>query len=298
MSKPIRNVIIAGAAGNLGATVLDEFLKTPGFNVSVLTRAESSTTFPDGVKVHKTDYSEEQLVKTLQGQDAVLSLISFSSAATQKVLIDASIKAGVSRFFPSEFGHPPDHRNIEFLPPPFPVKDEILDYLKQKQDTGLSWTAVITGGFFDMGIKQGWLGFDINKHTARIWDSGDVRYSANTLRQIARGLAKACQRPEETANKVIHIASFTTSNNEVLAALESASGKKWEVIMVDSKKEIAEGQQMRKKGDFMNSMAQNLCATWYTEGKGADFEKGPGLDNARLDLPLEDLDQVCREILA
>ena len=150
MSKPIRNVIIAGAAGNLGATVLDEFLKTPGFNVSVLTRAESSTTFPDGVKVHKTDYSEEQLVKTLQGQDAVLSLISFSSAATQKVLIDASIKAGVSRFFPSEFGHPPDHRNIEFLPPPFPVKDEILDYLKQKQDTGLSWTAVITGGFFDM----------------------------------------------------------------------------------------------------------------------------------------------------
>ena len=88
-----------------------------------------------------------------------------------------------------------------------------------------------------------------------------MRYSANTLRQIARGLAKACQRPEETANKVIHIASFTTSNNEVLAALESASGKKWEVIMVDSKKEIAEGQQMRKKGDFMNSMAQNLCAT-------------------------------------
>ena len=38
--------------------------------------------------------------------------------------------------------------------------------------------------------------------------------------------------------------------------------------------------------------------TGYTEGKGADFEKGPGLDNARLDLPLEDLDQVCREILA
>ena len=150
MSKPIRNVVIAGAAGNLGATVLDEFRKTPDFTVSVLTRADSSTTFPDGVKVFKTDYSEGQLVDILKGQDAVLSLISFSSAATQKVLIDASIKAGVTRFFPSEFGHPPEHRNIDFLPPPFPIKDEILDYLKQKESSGLSWTAVITGGFFDM----------------------------------------------------------------------------------------------------------------------------------------------------
>ena len=83
---------------------------------------------------------------------------------------------------------------------------------------------------------------------------------------------------------------------------------------MDSGKEIADGQEMRKKGDFLGSMAQNLCATcefeigWhalvltmrlgYTEGKGADFERNPGLDNERLGLPLEDLDQVCKEILA
>ena len=36
----------------------------------------------------------------------------------------------------------------------------------------------------------------------------------------------------------------------------------------------------------------------YTEGKGADFEKEPGLDNERLGLPLEDLDRVCKEMLA
>ena len=88
-----------------------------------------------------------------------------------------------------------------------------------------------------------------------------MKYSANTLRQIARGLVKACQQPEKTANRAIFIASFTTTNNEVLAALEKASGKKWEVIKVDSRQEIADGQEMRKKGDFLNSMAQNLCAT-------------------------------------
>ena len=36
----------------------------------------------------------------------------------------------------------------------------------------------------------------------------------------------------------------------------------------------------------------------YTEGKGADFEKEPGLDNERLDLTLEDLNKVCQEIIA
>lgn len=125
-----------------------------------------------------------------------------------------------------------------------------------------------------------------------------MRYSINTLRQIARGLVKSLEQPDKTANKVIRIASFTTTNNEVLAALEKATNAKWDVEQVDGEKTIAEGQEMRKKGDFMGSMAQNLCATWYTKGKGADFEKGPGLDNERLGLALEDLDRVCKEIVS
>jgi hypothetical protein len=111
------------------------------------------------------------------------------------------------------------------------------------------------------GIKQGWLGYDLSTNTARIWDSGNARYSCNTLRQIARGLVKALEHPEDTANRAIFIASFTTTNNEVLAALENASRKKWTVVPVDGEKEIADGQAKREKGDFMGSMAQNLCAT-------------------------------------
>ena len=129
-----------------------------------------------------------------------------------------------------------------------------------------------------------------------------MRYSINTLHQVARGLVQALHHPEKTANRAIFIASFTTTNNEVLAALEKAtpgsdSDKKWTVVKVDSAAEMKDGQEKRAQGDYMGSMVQNLCATWYTEGKGADFEKDPGLDNERLGLPLEDLDQVCREIM-
>lgn len=148
------------------------------------------------------------------------------------------------------------------------------------------------------GIKYGFLGFDLTTRTGRIWDDGNVRYSITTLRQIARGLISALKHPEETKNRDVYIASFTTTNNEVLAALEKATGEKWKVENVDSEKTIAEGQQMRKDGDFTNSMAQNLCASWYTEGRGADFTKrDKGLDNDRLDLPLEDLDVVCKQIV-
>lgn len=151
MSSLYKNIIIAGAAGNLGATVLDEFLTSSDFNVTVLTRKKSSSTFAGDPKVIKADYtSVDDLTKAFEGQDAVLSLIGYASAEHQKAMIDACIKAGVKRFFPSEYGHPLDNRNVDFLPPVFPVKDEIIEYLRTKESDGMSWTAVITGGFFDM----------------------------------------------------------------------------------------------------------------------------------------------------
>lgn len=151
MASTLNNVIIVGAGGNLGPAVLDAFLSTPGFNMSVLTRTESSTTFPSGVRVFKTDYSESSLLSAFKGQDAVVSIVPYRALAEQTKLIDAAIKAGVRRFVPSEYGHPPENiRNEDIMPSStFGVKKDILAYLKKKESTGLSWTAFATGAFFD-----------------------------------------------------------------------------------------------------------------------------------------------------
>lgn len=137
---------------------MDAFLKAPSFNVSVLTRAESSATFPSSVKVFKTDYTEASLLSAFKGQDAVVSILAFRALVEQKKLIDVAIKAGVRHFIPSEYGPSPyNTRNQDIMPTTFKIKGETLEYLKKKENLGLSWTAIATGLFFD------WVGKAIPK---------------------------------------------------------------------------------------------------------------------------------------
>lgn len=150
MNQAMKNVIIVGASGNLGPAVLDAFLQTPSFNISVLSRAESSAVFPTGVKVHKTDYTKSSLIAAFKGQDAVVSIVPYRALAEQTKLIDAAITAGVRRFLPSEWGSSPRNtRNRDIMPSAFSVKGDILEYLRHKESTGLRWTAIATGAFFD-----------------------------------------------------------------------------------------------------------------------------------------------------
>lgn len=75
MSSLIKNVAVAGAAGNLGPSVIEALLAT-GFVVTVLSRSsERDAALPSAVKTVRADYNlHDNLVSALQGQDAVVSL--------------------------------------------------------------------------------------------------------------------------------------------------------------------------------------------------------------------------------
>jgi putative NADH-flavin reductase len=103
MEAQIRNVIVLGASGSVGPTIVDALVKA-GFNVTVLSRESSTKTFPCGIKVIRTDYTRKSLVSAFINQDTVISAISSVSTQMQISLIDAAIEAGVRRFIPSEYG--------------------------------------------------------------------------------------------------------------------------------------------------------------------------------------------------
>jgi hypothetical protein len=153
MSSPIKNVIIVGAGGHLGPSILSAFDSDPHFTVSILARNSSQSTFPSHLTVHRVgdDYPEADLLEALKGQDAVISTIATASAGHQKAIIDASIKSGVKRFVPSEFGSDTQTENgVAIIPQFFEGKVETVDYLKAKEKEGLTWTAFVTGQFFEM----------------------------------------------------------------------------------------------------------------------------------------------------
>lgn len=124
-------------------------LKELDFNVSVVVRPLSKSSFPDYVTVYTSDYTTESLTSIFTGQDAVISVIAASDVTIQKNAIDAAVAAGVKRFLPSEYGGDTSLPEIEKFTPFAKGKKEVFSYLKSKESEGLTWTALYTGPFFD-----------------------------------------------------------------------------------------------------------------------------------------------------
>jgi hypothetical protein len=92
------------------------------------------------------------LLNAFKGQDAVISTTPAHSTQTEISFIDAAVKAGVKRFIPSEFGsNSQNAKGVEIFPF-MASKVKVVDYLKSKEETGLTWTALATGAFFDLYV--------------------------------------------------------------------------------------------------------------------------------------------------
>jgi putative NADH-flavin reductase len=122
-----------------------------GFNVTALTRIDSKSLVPSGVKVHKTDYnSAASIAETFKGQDAVVSTIATAALGQQQTIIDEAVKAGVKRFIPSEYGV--DTTKISGgVAKILGAKLAAQAQLKKaaEENSHFSWTGISTGLFFE-----------------------------------------------------------------------------------------------------------------------------------------------------
>ena len=135
----------------MGAPVILALLKS-GFNVTAISRQESTATFPAGVTVKKVDTtSAAALTDALKGQDAVVSTVTTVAADAQKIFIDAAVAANVKRFIPSEFGYNTREARGTKVGGLLKAKIDTVDYLielSQKHDW-FTWTGLSTGTLFD-----------------------------------------------------------------------------------------------------------------------------------------------------
>ncbi|KAK6338163.1 hypothetical protein TWF696_001634 [Orbilia brochopaga] len=296
----IKNVIVVGASGNLGPSILQALLVSSQFNVSVLTRAgsHSASTFPANVTVHTTDYTPESLAAAFKDKDAVVSVIAGAALGEQKKLIDAAIAAGVKRFIPSEFGSNTDNRDAQELVPVFSRKVEIKEYLESRVGDGLTWTGIVVGPVFDRSLKLGFLGFDIPSRRATIYDSGERRFTTSTLALVSSAVVGVLLHPEQTANKYVYVGSFTTTQNEILALLQSATSDEWTVERTTSTEKVDLGKENVLKRRDSAAIRPLVTAAMYHERGGSDYEKDVGLSNDLLELKQQQgLEEVIGEVV-
>lgn len=226
----IKNVTIAGASGSLGAKIFQKFIQSPEFNVRVLKRAGSSSSFPAGTDVVEVDYhSLESLTAALKGQDFLVSTLGSSALEDQLILVDAAEAAGVQRFLPSEFGSDLDVPSVRALPV-FAGKVKVQDALiaKAQANPSFTYTFVYNAAFLDWGIEFGFL-LQFGKKNPLIVDDGNTEFSATTLQTVADAIVGIAKHPEETKNRVVRVQDLVISQNKILAlAGQAAPTRKWE----------------------------------------------------------------------
>ncbi|ATY60369.1 isoflavone reductase family [Cordyceps militaris] len=299
MAQPIKNVMVIGAGGLFGTHVFAALSLEASFNLSILTRKSSKSTFPTQYNIFQVDddYPLGQLVEAFRGQDALVSTLPGRPYSVHLRMIDAAVQAGVKRFIPTEYGNNTCVAAAELVSL-YGDKAKVVEYLRSKESTGLSWTAIHTGQFFDWGLEDGWLDFHLKQERVVIYDSGNKPWSTTTIGTAAASVVKVLLKPEETKNKPIFVASFTVSQRQVLDELEKCTGSKWEVQKMSSAEALKKAADMDNK-DYSEGLKLLILMLLYADNvdRGADFEKTGSLCNELLGLPTENLAEVVGQIV-
>ncbi|CZR42683.1 related to 2`-hydroxyisoflavone reductase [Fusarium proliferatum ET1] len=240
-----QNVALLGK-GMLGTAILEQLVRS-GYAVTLLSRDPSNIEgVPSDVKVVQVDYSsKDSLVQALKGQDAAIATLGGAALAGQKLIIDASIEAGVKRYIPSDFGSfttDPKARDL----PAIQVMAEIQGYLREKANSGaLEYTIFSTGAFLEYVLASPFVA-DLKNHSMELYDKGVHKFSSTSVSTIGKAITNALKVPDATKNRnlLIHEAVFTQAKILELAKKHSPPGTQWTVTQVDAQEALDRGIEL------------------------------------------------------
>jgi hypothetical protein len=146
-------------------------------------------------------------------------------------------------------------------------------------------------------LKSGSLGFNLKDKKATIYDSGNEPFTTTNLATIGLAIAAILKKPDETANKYLDIASFVTTQNEILKILEEESGAKWTVEKGDTAAAGKNADESLAKGEYGPAFGGFLKVLFFADGKGTSPKDGD-LANGLLGLPKDDLRATIKGALS
>ena len=308
-SSYIKNVALVGAGGQQGKWIAEELVKTGKHNITAITRADSSSTFPDGMKSAIVDYNDEStIVKALKGQDCLIITMSVMAPRdSQAKLIRAAAEAGVAWVMPNEWGS--DYES-EDLAKDTVIGMGILAIRKMIEDLGKSnWVGVACGFWYEysLGASKLCYGFDHRNKEVTFYDEGTTKINTSTWDVVGKAVASLLSLPIESSsgpclsdwkNKMVRTASFTVSQKDMFESVKrvtDTTDKDWTIKYEPVKKRWEEGVKDFDGGKgSRRGFGQMLYArVFYPDGSG-DFGARNGLDNEKLGLPKEDLDAASK----
>lgn len=297
MTAFIKKVVVIGASGNFG-TPITASLISAGFDVTVISRIQSTATFPSGIPVIKIEYTLDELTKALAGQDAVVCVVGPAGIVHQVTLVDAAEAAGVKRFIIDDFGWGP---NVRGLP-------EFKDVHAQRRlgwnhanaraeaNPAFTYTGITSGNPIDWALRRfPLMGFNVARRQAIIYDAGTEKFTGTTLNGISQAVVGVLQHPDETANRFVKVWSLATCQNELLEAFQSHTGSEWEVER-SSTKVLMESGRSKFHAGVSGWVLELVVAQLFDQGE-ARCVVAPRREDSDCDL-LGVLDETPQDIVA
>lgn len=244
-------ILVAGGTGNLGGRIIKALIKR-GAEVRAIVRNGSE---PEkiakltelGAKVITVDMSDvEQLKKACQGASCVVSALAGLHDAivdSQTKLLDAAIAAGVSRFIPSDYSSDftklpaGENRN-------FDLRKEFHQYLDK---SSIATTSILNGAFADI-LSYGTPLYNFKNYSVSYWgDKSDWKIDFTTMDDTADYTAAAAIDP--STPKILRIASFQISPNELVAVGTEVKQQEFKLIPMGSMEDFSVSNKQERSAN-------------------------------------------------
>lgn len=304
-----RRIALVGASGNIGSKTLQALLSHDIHKITVISRTESSSTFPPNVIIKRGAFEDESfLVSALKDIEVLVIQLPIQGMDLQEAFLRAAAKTGVPWVLPTEFGSDPDatqmHERLPFLARK-KARRELIEELGVS-----SWIAVATNPWYDFCFSRGEWGIDIPRRKAILWDGGRTAMNTTTLARAGEATAELLALPNAELsrfrNGVFHVSSFFVTQREIFESVLRATGtseKDWQVSTPAA--EVADKDYTRRLGagaagdlhDDYEAFVYRFMLTHFLPGFGGDFNDKVQ-DLSRLGLGQEDLDEVTKAVIA
>ncbi|KAK3698583.1 hypothetical protein LTR37_016910 [Vermiconidia calcicola] len=314
MASHLKNIALVGASGNAGGAALKALLAANRFNITIISRADSSATFPEdaSITVKKGDYKDPSFLQSaFSGQDAAMLALGFMAMDTQPALIEAAAKAGVKYILPTEYAADGQSKELTENLPPIAQKAEGRS---QIEEMGAKWIAIVTNPWTEFSLAYGvsTFGIDVKEKKAVLWEDAG-KFNTTSREQVGRGIAAVLSLPIENkedesaslqhyANNFVYISSFLVTQRQLFDSVLRATGTKEADWSVEESKiwgdegRVADAQQKMAQGNFM-AMGGLMYGFYMSGDKGGNYEEKAKKDREVLGLKEENLDAVVKEFV-
>lgn len=295
------------AGGRVGSFFAHALLSTGKHTVTAISRAESTSSFPEGIVRRNVDYDDhESLVAALRGQDFLVISMSVSARDAQAKLIAAAADAGIKWVMPNEYGADYE-RDIAYgedtgLGPP------ALAARKAIKDAGMNFVALSCSFWYEFSLAGTAVryGFDFDKREVTFYDDGETKITTSTWEQCGRALAALLSLPvlpmneqdgqltlSKFRNKSCFIGSFRVSQKDMFASVlrvTNTEAADWKIGYEDSEARFKRARELFAQTHEQGYYGMLLYSRTFFKDVFLNFQEL--LSNKELGLPEEDLDEA------